>query len=301
MSRESAPSALAIVVMSETTVVSRSSEADGTLRGTGRTGSDSPGTTMPPIAAGPVDGLRAVLPAASPAAEMPGFGLDTVVPLRFRTTPGWPPCEPPPGVALPRAHHLHVARPPVRVYENAARKAQRIKGRPEKRNTRSGFIPLSWIGRAGRWHHRICNAGCNSESIGTGFRFAHADWPGGRRRRCGRIEETQARTHKTIWYRGAATKTVIHLRRQQILRNGPPMQLPSSTLSGALRSPRLMVVIGIPEESRSDALWRFEALPSPSPPRLIRKWRCPAGVEPTSAAATATTIGPRATAKAGSR
>jgi hypothetical protein len=56
----------------------------------------------------------------------------------------------------------------------------------------------------------------------------------------------------------------------------PPMQLPSSTPSGALRSPRRMVVIGIPEESRSDALWRFEALPSPLPPRLIRKWRCPA-------------------------
>jgi hypothetical protein len=212
MSSEIAPSALAIVVMSETTVVSRSSEADGVRWGTGGEGSDSPGTTMPPMAAGPVDGLSAVLPAASPAAEMPGFGLDTVGPPGLRTTPGWPPCQPPPGVALPWAHHLHVARPPVRVYENAARKAQRIKGRPEKRNTGSGFMPLSWIGRARRRRHQICNTGCNSERIGTGFRFAHTDGPGGRRRRCGRTEETQAGTHKTIWYRGAATKTGIHLR-----------------------------------------------------------------------------------------
>ena len=158
--------------------MSRSSEADCTRRGVGGAGSASPGTTIPPIAAGPVDGLSAVLPAASPAAEMPGFGLDTTGPPCFRTTRGWRSWEPPPAVALPRAHHLHVARPPVRVYENAAREAQRIKGRPEKRNTQSGFMPLSSIGRAGRRHHEICNTGCNSESIGTGIRFARTAAPG---------------------------------------------------------------------------------------------------------------------------
>jgi hypothetical protein len=221
MSKESAPSALASVAMSETTNVSRSSEADRTRWGTGGVGSVSPGTTMPPIAAGPVDGLSAVLPAASPAAEMPGFGLDTAGPPHFGTTPGWPPCEPPPVVALPRAHHLHVARPPMRVYENAARKAQRIKGRPEKRNMQSGIMPLSWIARPGRWHHEICNTGCKSGSIGAGTRFAHTTRPGRRQRRSGRMEQAHAGTHKTIWYRGAAAKTGIHLRRHQILRNGP--------------------------------------------------------------------------------
>jgi hypothetical protein len=149
MSRDSALIALASVVMSETTVVSQSSEADRTRWGTGGTGSDSPGTTIPPIAAGPVDGLSAVLPAASPAAEMPGFGLDTAAPPHFQVTRGWPPCEPPPVVALPRAHHLHVARPPVRVYENAAREAQRIKGRPKKRFTLSRFTLCPRSGELG--------------------------------------------------------------------------------------------------------------------------------------------------------
>ena len=142
--RESALIAVASFAISETTVVSRSSSAEGTRWGTGGSGSASPGTTIPPIAAGPVDGLSAVLPAASPAAEMPGFGLDTAAPPRCRATYGKHSCEPPPTVAFPRAHHLHVARPPVRVYEDAASSPQRIKRTSEKRNRRSGFARIHW-------------------------------------------------------------------------------------------------------------------------------------------------------------
>jgi hypothetical protein len=304
MSRESASSALASVVMSETTVVSRSSDADGTRRGTGGAGSDSPGTTIPPIAAGPVDGLSAVLPAASPAAEMPGFGLDTVGPSRFRTTRGWSPYEPPPGVALPRAHHLHVARPPVRVYENAARKVQRIKGRPEKRNTQSGFMPLSCIGRAGRWHHEVCNTGCNSKSIGTRFRFARTAAPraASKKIRANRRPNRRAhgRNHKTIWYRGAATKTGIHLRRHQILRNAPQATPVAHPVGSAAISP----AHNADRNSRRVQVrrfWRLEALPLGTGATSLRDSAPPQGGEPTSAAAMAATIGPRTTAKAGNR
>ena len=302
--RESAPIALASFVMSETTVVSRSSEADRTRRGTGGAGSDSPGTTIPPIAAGPVDGLSAVLPAASPAAEMPGFGLDTAGPPRFRTTGGWPSCEPPPAVALPRAHHLHVARPPVRVYENAARKAQRIKGRPKKRNRRSGFTPLSlgrreqgdgvtkYATRAATRRHR------HRRSVRT-----HR-CPGRRRRRSGRNEEAHAGTHDTIWYRGAAAKTGIHLRRHQICRIAPEYP-PSSTPSDRPANlPGSQALTEIPEETRSDAFsWLDDRCPRQPAPRASARCRCrpPIG-EPTSDGARGPLpSAPAPTAKAGSR
>jgi hypothetical protein len=227
MSRDSALIALASVVMSETTVVSQFSEADRTRWGTGGTGSDSPGTTIPPIAAGPVDGLSAVLPAASPAAEMPGFGLDTAAPPHFQVTRGWPPCEPPPVVALPRAHHLHVARPPVRVYENAAREAQRIKGRPKKRFTLSRFTLCPRSGELGDGSPKPAIRGAilsapasASGSHATATRGGAAEDPGESNRSHGRSRHHMVlvRRHKN-WHPPGATSD---------LSKCPSSHLPSS-------------------------------------------------------------------------
>jgi hypothetical protein len=72
ISTERASIAFASFVMSETALESR---ACSLTCSEGSTSGSSPGTNMPPMAAGPADGLRADLPAASPAAETPGFAL----------------------------------------------------------------------------------------------------------------------------------------------------------------------------------------------------------------------------------
>ena len=249
--------------------MSRSSEADCTRRGVGGAGSASPGTTIPPIAAGPVDGFSAVLPAASPAAEMPGFGLDTAGPTRFRTTGGWPSCEPPPAVALPRAHHLHVARPPVRMYENAARTAQRIKGRPKKRNWSSGFTPLSQ-GRQSR------ATASRSRQLEVHFGRSHGD---------SRLHMVTGRCHKN-WHPPAPTSELSDARDR-----GP--------LPGGRHPSPLTAETGIPQETRSDAS-PLAALPSPPAPRASEMPVPPPIGEPTSTTARTATIGPRPTAEAGS-
>jgi hypothetical protein len=100
--------------MSETTVESLvwSVAASGVSGSSGI----SPTNTMPPMAARPADGSRAVLPAASPAAEIPGLTLDTGQPrgsLLFR--PQF--AQRRPLVVFRRAHPLHVPKPPVRVVQ----------------------------------------------------------------------------------------------------------------------------------------------------------------------------------------
>jgi hypothetical protein len=109
-SRPSARKMLANCAISDTAFVSRVCNATAAADGSG------PGTNIPPMAAGPVAGLSAVLPAASPAAEMPGLALDIItlltetrvvridrVDVPARSTVAGPR----PNRALPLAHHLH--------------------------------------------------------------------------------------------------------------------------------------------------------------------------------------------------
>ena len=281
--------------------MSRSSEADRTRRGTGGVGSDSPGTTIPPIAAGPVDGLSAVLPAASPAAEIPGFGLDTAGPPRFQTTRGWPSCEPPPIVALPRAHHLHVARPPVRVYENAAREAQRIKRGPKKRNKRSGFTPLS-LGRESRAmasrnvqygvqfrEHRHRHSVRTRHGAGAALKKFRAKRGGSRED--SRHHMVTGRCHENR-HPPAATSDLSNYT------PGTPHRGPLRRCSDP---PRLTAVTGIPEETSSDVLLPLASAAVATgtlPGRYRRRRRSANPRRPPRGAAT---IGPRPSAKAGSR
>lgn len=229
---------------------------------------------------------------------MPGFGLDTLGPPRFQTTPGWPPCEPPPGVALPRAHHLHVARPPVRVYESAARKAQRIKQRPKRRNKQSEFTPLS-LGRESR--------ATASRNMQHGVQFREHRHRHSVRTQCGSgasAEEDPGETRRltrgltTPYGNGTLPRKLAPTCGDIRFVELPPSSTPSAVgrlppFHGNDRNPRRNQV-RFPFVARERCLRHRHHVPG----RCRRRRRSASQRRPQRGAAT---IGPRPSAKAGSR
>jgi hypothetical protein len=123
----------------------------GRLGGGGGSASASPGDNMPPMAAGPADGSRAVLPAASPAAEMPGLGLDMMTMPRAQGRRGTSLDDLLRRGTFPGAQDLHVTKPPVKVERNALRYPPRREGRPRLRDRRPSPMASRHGDLAGRF------------------------------------------------------------------------------------------------------------------------------------------------------
>ena len=186
--------AFASFVMSETALESRSCNF---MLSVGSISGSSPGTNMPPMAAGPAEGLSAVLPAASPTAEIPGFGLA----MRAFMVPGsgTQDAASRPIVASPRSHPAHNSSPQYGWHGNQPRRAT-VLGEPSESET-DVPIPVRPVNRAVRPDRAAAHPG----------RHVTGPWPGSVGRDRSTIESHPRVVHDDSWYPGNIGKTVIYL------------------------------------------------------------------------------------------